>query len=126
VGYKWSEPQQLSANHANNTIGGLNGLGTLPLGDTADAVGFGAVAGDILGLAQAVLTPVIMEHTVSFGVGYNFNEMVRIDSYVSYGMKGTDKRYTPNLNGLAGLPATEFRGSTADTWVGLGVNVAMP
>lgn len=126
AGYKWSEPQQLSANHAGNTVGALLGAGSLPLGATADAAGFGAVAGDIIGIVQTTLTPVIMEHTLSIGAGYNFTETIRVDGYISHAMKGTEKRYTPNLNALGGLPATEFEASTSTTWVGLGINVAMP
>lgn len=126
AGYKWSEPQQLNAGDANNTVGGLQGAGTLPLGATADAAGFGAVAGDIIGIVQTTLTPVIMEHTLSFGVGYNFSETVRVDGYISHAFKEKESRFTPNLNALGGLPASEFEGATSATFVGLGLNVSMP
>lgn len=125
-GYKWSEPQQLDIEHANNTVGGLQGAGTLPLGETADAAGFGAVAGDIIGIVQTTLTPVLMEHTLSFGVGYQFSDAVRVDGYVSHAFKETESRTTPNLNALAGLPASEFEAATSTTWIGLGINVSMP
>jgi len=126
LGYKWVEPQQLSANQAGNAIGTLQGVGSLPLGATADMAGFGAVADDLLGIVQTTLTPVIMEHTLSFGVGYNVSETIRIDGYVSHAFKGHEKRYTPSLNGLAGLPASELEANTSTTWAGLGINIALP
>jgi len=126
AGYEWSEPLLLDAKDANNTVGTLQGIGSLPLGATADAAGFGAQAGDVIGIAQTTLVPVLMEHNLSAGFGYNFSEAIRMDAYISHSFTEKLKRYTPNLNALGGLPATEFEASTAVTIVGVGINVAMP
>ncbi len=124
AGYQWSEP--LSKKSHGNTLNGLCGLGSIPLGACADAAGFGAVANDVISIVQTSLLPVLMEHTFSVGIGYNFTDSVRVDGYAQFSPAEELKRNTPNLEALAGLPATEFKGDVDVVLMGIGINVAMP
>ncbi|HIG79426.1 MAG TPA: long-chain fatty acid transport protein [Cycloclasticus sp.] len=168
AGYSWSE--EILKDTPNNTLGTLNGVGSIPLGDTALATdaalealglpaGLGFVDGaavDVVELVQMSLVPVIYQHNVTAGVGYNFTDAVSVNAFASYAFAEEDSRSLEtlievvNLAGPAGvadganlLPVVGL--PTIDTvtndgfnslsvkqdlggeiFVGVGINVALP
>lgn len=130
AGYSYAEHILRGTPHS--TLSGLNGIGTIPLGDS-DGFG-GALGTDIVAAFQTALVPVIWEHTITAGLGYNFTENLRVDAYGAYAFGGESvERNLPFIE-LAGAGAVgaasvsqDFKGSLESEWmVGIGLNVAMP
>lgn len=117
LGYSWAEDILASP----NTTGAIGGLT-----HASGAVPFDAGA---LTIVQMSLTPVIWEHTVTAGIGYNFTENVRLDAYGAYAFgEKEDRTYTINPAApLGGLPSGVQEANAQQQWmIGAGLNVAMP
>ncbi len=119
AGYSWAE-DILAKPNASGTIGGLTHASGL--------VPFDAGA---LTIVQMSLTPVIWEHTVTAGIGYNFTPNVRVDAYGAYAFGESDDRtYTINpaapLGAAFGLTGVQEANAQQQWMIGAGLNVAMP
>lgn len=113
----------------NNTLGGLDGLGTIPLGETP---GFTAISVDVVELVQVGLVPVIWEHTVTAGIGYQITDAVSVDGFISYSFDNTDTRNPSTLDAAAagligGTVETEYKIELGpEIMAGIGLNIALP
>lgn len=135
LGYSYAD--EVLKKVPNSTLSNLNGIGSIPL---SDGDGFnGGLGTDIVAAFQTALVPVIWQHTVTAGLGYNLTENIRVDAYAAYAFGGEDvSRDLSTLPGLAGAalavvdPATTdvdqtFKGSLeAEILIGAGINIAMP
>lgn len=135
VGYKHRVTDEVLKDHPPATIGGLAGVGSVPLGNAAAAAGTAGIATEVIGIVQTVLVPASWQDTVSFGAGFNVNPALRLDVYGAVAFNNDDTvRHAPNLAGaLSGLglvPAgttLTYANDNAEEWiVGFGINVAMP
>ena len=130
AGYSYA--QDILSDKPNNTLGGLDGLGTVPLGSG----GFEAISVDVIELVQMSLVPVIWEHTVTAGIGYQITDAVSVDGYVSYAFADTETRNPATLDatalgliGATGATAvnTEYKANLdAEMMAGIGINIALP
>ena len=126
AGYSYA--QDVLSDKPNNTLGGLDGLGTIPLGDTA----FSAISYDVIELVQTTLVPILWKHTVTAGIGYQITDAVSVDGYISYAFAETESRNPATLDGIATLLAgstvtTEYKTNLdAEMLAGVGINIALP
>ena len=126
AGYSYA--QDVLSDKPNNTLGGLDGLGTIPLGDTA----FSAISYDVIELVQTTLVPILWKHTVTAGIGYQITDAVSVDGYISYAFAETESRNPATLDGIATLLAgstvtTEYKTNLdAEMLAGIGINIALP
>jgi long-chain fatty acid transport protein len=103
MGYSYAE--DILRDEPNDTLGGLTGLGTVPLG--------GPLGTDVVKLAQTTLVPVLMNHTLTAGAGYDLSKNVRLDVFAAYAFKNDVSRATALGNFKAEV----------DVWAaGLGLN----
>lgn len=117
-GYSWTE--DILRDTPNTTLGSLQGLGSIPLGDLAagtDGVlgilpgtplpaGINPVANvaeDVVNIVQMSLLPVIWQHNITTGVGYNFTDAVSVNAFASYAFGETESRTHNNLLEVANL-----------------------
>ncbi|MBE9539911.1 MAG: outer membrane protein transport protein [Proteobacteria bacterium] len=121
AGYSYSENMMKSK--VNNTLSDLDGLGDLPLGDSP-VPGFST---DLVGIVQSTLLPVVWEHNVSVGVGYDFGSF-QTNMFVSYAFE-EETSYTANTIGamvgevVPGLGNPTYTGTVeAQIFVGIGVS----
>jgi long-chain fatty acid transport protein len=145
AGYSWAE--DILQKEPESTLGDLYGLGNLPLGDGAAALDAATgnnivepVAQDFVKIVQMSLLPVIWQHTVTAGVGYEFTKAVRVDAFVAYAFSEKDSR---DLNDVAtatdagltnlglGAPYTGSQSSMSvevdsEIMAGVGLNIALP
>jgi len=106
AGYSWAEDV-------------LNGLGTLPLG--------GPLGTDVVKVAQMSLLPVIWEHTVTAGVGYQFTDAVSLDGYVAYAFGEEDSRDLNTVGAvLGGATPTMAVEVEEEIMIGAGITISMP
>jgi len=126
VGYTYAE--DILTDKPSNTIGGLDGLGTIPLGD-------GPLAGlstDVVKIVQIALIPVIWNHTVTAGLGYQITDAVSVDGFVSYSFAEKFSKTPSNLDATASVLAggavnTEYTANLdAEFMAGIGINIALP
>jgi long-chain fatty acid transport protein len=122
AGYHYSS--DIMRANPNNTLGGLVGLGTVPLGSAADGAGLGEVARDVIRIVQTSLLPVVTKHTLSAGFGYEFNKSTRVDVFGAYSPKEKVERSDPAVAAALGAPLTTFKGETQLWTVGAGLNFA--
>jgi len=127
AGYSYA--QDILSDSANNTLAGLDGLGTVPLGEGP----LSPLATDIVKIVQVALVPVIWNHTLTAGLGYQITDAVSVDGFVSYSFAEKVKRNPSNLDAnasalLGGAPvSTEYTANLdAEMMVGIGLNVALP
>ena len=108
----YSHAQKLQRDQPNGTLGGLAGLGTLPLNTAVPGV---LNQNDIVRLVQMTLTPVIWQNTITGGVGYDITPHVRVDGYGGYAFKEEANRATLLLG--------NYKFSATSQWsVGAGIN----
>jgi len=134
AGYSYA--QDILSDKPNNTLGGLDGLGTIPLGE-------GPLSGlsyDVVELVQMALVPVIWNHTLTAGIGYQITDAISVDGFVSYSFAEKRSRTPSNIDGLAplliGALTTDYSTSNVDTkytanldaeiMAGIGINIALP
>jgi len=127
AGYSYA--QDILSDKPNNTLGGLDGLGTVPLGDTPLA----GLSVDVIELVQMSLIPVIWKHSVTAGIGYQITDAVSVDGYVSYAFAETETRNPATIDALAppvlGATSisTEYKANLdAEVMAGIGINIALP
>lgn len=126
AGYSYA--QDILSDKPNNTLGGLDGLGTIPLGDTASS----AISYDVIEIVQTTLVPILWKHTVTAGIGYQITDAVSVDGYISYAFAETETREPATLDaiasGLAGSTvSTEYKTNLdAQILAGIGINIALP
>lgn len=116
AGYSYAEDIMLET--PNNTLSGLNGLGPIPLGPLSP------VGVDVVKLVQVTIVPIVWNHTVTAGVGYDLNPKVRLDAYGAYAIKN-DVTRTTNLGAtLSGAPiGSETYRADVNAWaIGAGLN----
>jgi len=135
AGYSYA--QDILSDKPNNTLGGLDGLGSIPLGANADPV-LEAVEVDVIELVQMSLVPVIWKHSLTAGIGYQITDAVSVDGYVSYAFAETETRNPATLDAigsqlgtaLLGTPvsvSTEYTANLdAEIMAGIGINIALP
>jgi long-chain fatty acid transport protein len=119
AGYHYSS--DIMRKDPNNTLGGLVGLGSVPLGSAANTAGLGEVARDVVKIVQTSLLPVVTKHTLSAGFGYELNRSTRIDVFAAYALKESVERSDPNAAAALGAPATTFKGEVQIWTVGAGL-----
>jgi len=127
TGYSYA--QDILSDKPNNTLGGLDGLGTIPLGGTPLA----ALSVDVIELVQMSLVPVIWKHTLTAGVGYQITDAVSVDGFVSYAFAETETRSPATIDALAPVLlgatsiSTEYKVNLdAEIIAGIGINIALP
>jgi len=101
AGYQYAE--DLMRGNPGGTLGGLAGLGTLPLNTaiTLPVLSNVLAANDIVKLVQATLLPVAWKHTWTAGLGYAFSPNVSLDLHAAVAMKDDITR-TGGATGAAG------------------------
>ena len=136
AGYSFAE--DILKDTPNSTLGGLTGLGSVPLGTGTAACGplaatCAAAATDIIGLVQTSLLPVIWEHTVTLGAGYNFTPNVRLDGFAAVAFSNDVTRDAPTVGVLvdstgllpAGSEVSYRQDIGEEIAVGLSLNISM-
>ncbi|WP_168224936.1 OmpP1/FadL family transporter [Azoarcus sp. DD4] len=115
-GYSYAE--DILRDTPSNTLGNLRGLGPIPLGAAAGSLGT-----DVVKLVQMTLVPVIWQHTIAAGVGFDLTSNVRVDAFGAYGFKNEEQRTTSIGAALAGPVGPETYEAEVSAWaVGAGVN----
>ncbi len=132
LGYSYAE--DILKSPPNGTLGGLDGVGTVPLSNGNNATNQLSV--DVVKIVQNSLIPTLWNHTVTAGVGYSFTENIRVDAYAAYAFGESNTDDLPGLSGAAAaaLAVTGATGVTAkskgevdyELMVGAGINIAMP
>lgn len=98
----------------NNTIGALNGIGTIPLP---------FINNDLVKLVQTAAVPIVGRHSVSLGIGYDMTPFTRIDAFSAYSFEESLIRNTPNVDVALGLPASSSYRADVIMWaVGVGIH----
>lgn len=125
AGYSYAE--DIMRDTPNNTLGGVRGLGPAPLG--AASGGFGV---ELVKLVQTTLVPVVWNHTVSAGMGFDISPKVRLDAFGAYAIKGDVTRETAIVQELTRDPGTgvspfegareNYRGEASAWAIGAGLN----
>ncbi len=125
LGYSFAE--DIFADRPNNTLDQLSGLGTIPLGEAGDPI-----ATDIVALVQTTLVPIIWQHTVAAGIGYEISDSVRMDAYVSSAFAEEEGRDAPavaaTVDALVGTSGTSVRydADIDNEWLfGIGVTLEL-
>ncbi|PHS72572.1 MAG: long-chain fatty acid transport protein [Cycloclasticus sp.] len=151
AGYVWAE--EILQNTPESTLGQVTGVGNLPLGEGAAALdvatGLGIVeplAVDFIEIVQMSLLPVIWEHSLTAGMGYNFTDAVSVNGFVSYSFGEEETRnlevaaaaldiglgLIDGANGGSGAFVSNGTQSSitqnmgSEIFVGIGINVALP
>lgn len=88
----------------NGTVSAASGLGTLPLNTEVPGV---LNSNDLIKVVQATLGPVVWQHTVTAGLGYQFNSKFRLDAFGAYAFEGSAHRDTLAL-GSYSVNASEW------------------
>jgi len=127
VGYSYAS--KILRDVPNNGLDNLTGVGSIPLGDTANSVGLGGLAGDVVKVVQMSLVPVLWEHTVTTGVSYPLTSTLTLDVYLAYAFSEVETRRLDTVDALlAGLGLQTQTTNTAeldsDVLVGLGVRAS--
>lgn len=118
AGYSYAE--DIMRDSPNNTLGGVRGLGPVPLGDASGPVGL-----ELVKLVQTTLVPVVWNHTISAGVGFDISPKVRLDTFGAYAIKGDVTRQTTLgaiLTGGAITTPETYRGEASVWAIGAGLN----
>jgi long-chain fatty acid transport protein len=117
AGYSYAEDIMLET--PNNTLSGLRGLGPVPLG-----AGTGTIGSDVVKLVQVTIVPVVWNHTLTAGVGYDFSPKVRLDAFGAYAIKNDVTRITSLGSALSGAPiGPETYRADVNAWaIGAGLN----
>jgi len=112
LGYSYAEDILKSDNTTHDTLDGLD-LGTGSL----------TTSGDVVELAQMTLLPVIWNHTVTAGIGYNVTDSVSLDAYAAYAFS-EDASRDLELYGAHDLKVDVE--VDYELMVGAGINIALP
>lgn len=74
----------------SGTLGTLAGLGSLPLGTAVPQIDL--AQNGLTKLIQMTLVPVVTQHTIATGLGYQFNPNLRADVFGAYAFEGKEHR----------------------------------
>lgn len=118
VGYSYATP--VLRNPPNNTVGGLEGLGTVPLGDAGEPF-----SSAVTSIVQTALTPLVWEHNITAGVGIGVTDKVSLDAYASVSLPNTVSRSPSALSEALSSPVVYETDVKATLWIGAGVRVAI-
>lgn len=116
AGYSYAE--DIMRDTPNNTLSGLNGLGPIALGPLSP------VGVDVVKLVQITIVPIVWNHTLTAGVGFDINPNIRLDAFGAYAIKN-DVTRTTNLGAtLAAAPiGPETYRADVNAWaIGAGLN----
>lgn len=112
AGYSYAE--DILRDTPNETLGGVSGLGSVPLG--------GPLGVEVVKLVQATLVPVVWNHTVSAGVGYDISPKVRLDAFGAYAVKA-DVTREALIGAALGAPGFDTYRAEVSAWaIGAGLN----
>jgi long-chain fatty acid transport protein len=95
----------------NNTLGGLRGLGSIPLGAASGPLGT-----EVLKLVQMTLVPVVWKNTLTAGAGFDLTPHVRIDAFGAYALQGSTSRTTSIGAALVPGAGPENYSAKASEW----------
>jgi long-chain fatty acid transport protein len=101
----------------NNTLGGLRGLGPVPLGDASGPLGV-----EVVKLVQTSLVPVVWKHTLSAGFGLDLSQNITLNTFGTYAIKGKVSRNTSLGTLLAGAGGETYKADVNAWAVGMGLN----
>ena len=76
----------------------------------------------MVGIVQTTLLPVVMKHTLSAGVGYQFDKSMRLDVFGAYAFRDSVERTDGNTAAVLSAPVTTFKGEARVWSVGAGLN----
>ncbi len=129
LGYSHAENPLLDT--PNNTISGLQGAGSLPLGETAATMGLSPLATDIMKIVQMTLVPVVWQHTFSGGLGYQLTDSISVNAYTAISTGEKDSRSLDTVDGTLGLlgvnsSTTQTVELDPEISYGLGIHVKLP
>lgn len=113
AGYSWADDIILSNPKGNN------------VGDLTHASPGVPFTPDAKKIVQMSLAPVIWQHTVTTGIGYNFTESVSVDAYVAYAFGETDEQSFEGVLGDLGLEGQKAD-AKSEVLIGAGINIALP
>lgn len=102
AGYSYAS--KILRDEPNGTLGGLTGLGTLPLNTAVPPIDL--AQNGLAKLVQMTLVPVITQHTLAAGFGYNFTPGVRADVWGTYAFQEKDRR---DIGGVIGSYEAQFK-----------------
>ncbi|CAI8838833.1 MULTISPECIES: OmpP1/FadL family transporter [Methylococcus] len=109
AGYSYAS--SLLLNSPNGSLGGLDGVGTLPLNTAVPGV---LAQNDLTKVVQTTLAPVIWQNTLTVGLGYAFTPHFRLDGFGAYAFSENTSRSTLALGNYQ---------VTASEWaIGAGAN----
>jgi long-chain fatty acid transport protein len=95
----------------NDTLGGLRGLGSIPLGSASGPLGT-----EVLKLVQMTLVPVVWKNTLTAGVGFDLNAHVQVDAFGAYALQASASRTTSIGAALVPGAGPEDYGVKASEW----------
>ncbi|MFT6779138.1 MAG: long-chain fatty acid transport protein [Paraglaciecola sp.] len=129
LGYSHAENPLLA--ESINTIGNLQGAGSLPLGESADALGLTGLATDVIKIVQMTLVPVIWKNTFSAGVGYQVTNTISLNAFASIASGAEKSRDLNNVDailGSLGVSSSTTHTAELDSEImyGFGIQVALP
>lgn len=110
----YSYASEILRKEPNGTLDSLVGVGTLPLNTAVPPIDL--AQNGLTKLVQMTLVPVITQHTIAAGVGYNFTANLRADVYGAYAL---DEKKRRSLGAVLGSYEAELK-----QWsVGAGVSL---
>lgn len=109
LGYSYATP--LLRDNPAGTIGGFQGIGTLPFNTAVPGV---LNYNDLVKVVQTTLVPVVWQNTLTAGLGYKFTEHFRVDGFGAYAFQGTATRQT--------LALGTYQAAASQWTIGAGVN----
>jgi methyl-accepting chemotaxis protein len=129
LGYSYAENPLLA--EPKNTIGGLQGAGSLPLGESAEALGLTGLSTDIMKIIQMSLVPVIWENTFSAGVGYQVTDTISLNAFASIASGEETSRDLTNVDAILGSlgvssSTTHTVKLKSEIMYGFGIQVTLP
>lgn len=95
LGYSYA--QDILKANPNSTLDGLTGVGSIPLGEGS----LEPVSTDVVGLVQQSLLPVIWNHILTAGIGYDITSNLRLDTFVAYAFPESDGYNATTIAGVA-------------------------
>jgi long-chain fatty acid transport protein len=109
--FGYSYASDILRNVPNDTLGGLRGLGSIPLGAASGPLGT-----EVLKLVQMTLVPVVWKNTLTAGTGFDLTSHVRVDAFGAYALQASASRTTSIGAALVPGAGPEDYGVKASEW----------
>jgi long-chain fatty acid transport protein len=109
--FGYSYASDILRNVPNDTLGGLRGLGSIPLGALSGPLGT-----EVLKLVQMTLVPVVWKNTLTAGAGFDLTSHVSIDAFAAYALQASASRSTSIGAALVPGAGPEDYGVKASEW----------